>query len=562
MVGTPLSSYFSKPSVAQVLVQEGLITPAETHLPEDELISRVGQEAYYRALARSLGKTYIPPKDFNPDPEAYERISEKWLQKGLIPYSYNPETQTLLFATYDPRAVASDYQNLKSNLRNYDARIEYVTTKEVIERAARTIAEYKEAKRVKENLSSLQTTSGTAASETVDEDPYGTLGLLKSVFASAKESKVSDIHFERGVNGGRVRFREGGILREVRTYDFLVFNALIARLKVLAGLRLDEQRVPQDGRILLSLEEKGGVEGRLSVLPTVRGEEAVVRLLPPEGDLPSLDDLVADHEVRQAYKSIISYPYGIFLVTGPTGSGKTTTLAALIREIRARSQQKKVLTVEDPVEYRIPGVSQVQVNEAAGLTFARALRAFLRQDPDVILVGEIRDQETASVATQAALTGHLVLGTLHVNDAPSTIRRLEQMGVERYKIVDALLGASAQRLVPRLCPNCSIPDPSPPEGIEGARAPRIGANCPVCKGKGYVGRVSISEIFFLDEETRQKIALADDERLMLTLVSELKRRGFRTMYERGLEFVRSGAIFYEDLVEIVGKKKTDKEGEA
>ncbi|MCX7809257.1 MAG: ATPase, T2SS/T4P/T4SS family, partial [Deltaproteobacteria bacterium] len=222
------------------------------------------------------------------------------------------------------------------------------------------------------------------------------------------------------------------------------------------------------------------------------------------------------------YLSVIRQPYGIFLVTGPTGSGKSTTLAAMLKTL-VQERGGKILTVEDPVEYRILGITQVQVQEEIGLTFARVLRSFLRQDPDVIMVGELRDAETAKIATEAALTGHLVLTTLHVNNAVSVFRRLEQMGVERYKINDALLGASAQRLIPKLCPNCAQPDPKGQEVAgPGAKRPSFGSNCPTCKGKGYVGRVGVQEGFFLTYREKEVVASSDETSLILRLEQALK----------------------------------------
>ncbi len=282
---------------------------------------------------------------------------------------------------------------------------------------------------------------------------------------------------------------------------------------------------------------------------TSKGEEVVVRLLPEEGSIPALEDIILDEEVREAYQRAIRNPYGIFLVTGPTGSGKSTTLAAMLRKL-VWERGGKILTVEDPIEYRFPGVTQIQVQEQIGLTFARALRAFLRQDPDVIMVGELRDAETAKIATEAALTGHLVLSTLHVNTSLGVIRRLEQMGVESYKIYDSLLGASAQRLIPKLCPACSVPDPEGKEVVgEGARRPTFGAKCPVCGGRGYKGRVGVQEFFFFTERVKEEVSKARPEEASLALEKAVRAEGFKTMYERGLRFVRGGLVFLRDLEE-------------
>jgi len=361
--------------------------------------------------------------------------------------------------------------------------------------------------------------------------------LVNLVLAQAVRDHASDVHFEPFEQEFRLRSRVDGVLREVVRVPPALALPVTARLKVLANLNVAERRLPQDGRIPFT---NGGrpVDLRISTLPTQFGESVVLRVLDQTAVALDLASLALPERVHRGVEAAIQRPNGVFVVTGPTGSGKTTTLYACLRAIHR--PEFKVLTAEDPVEYEIEGLMQVPVNPVAGLTFAAALRAFLRQDPDVIMVGEIRDVETAQIAIQAALTGHLVLTTLHTNDAPGTITRLVDMGIEPFLIASTLEAVLAQRLVRRICPVCRAPD--------GNRADRRGQRergCERCGGSGYKGRLGIFEFLRVTEALRELItARAPTYRLREQALAD----GLGPLREAGLAAVQAGLTTAEEVL--------------
>lgn len=318
--------------------------------------------------------------------------------------------------------------------------------------------------------------------ESADDAPI--IRMLNALLAQAVREHASDVHIEPYERHSSVRFRIDGVLREVVQPNRALHAALISRLKIMAELDIAEKRLPQDGRIGLRLGGRA-VDVRVSTLPSAHGERAVLRLLDKSDGVLSLEAVGMQGETLQRFERLIQQPHGIVLVTGPTGSGKTTTLYAALSRLDA--QHLNIMTVEDPIEYELPGIGQTQVNPKIDLTFAAALRAILRQDPDVIMIGEIRDSETAQIAIQASLTGHLVLATLHTNDAPSAVTRLVDMGVEPFLLSSSLLGVLAQRLVRRLCAHCR------------------GAGCEACNRSGYAGRTGIFELLVVDDALRARI---------------------------------------------------------
>jgi general secretion pathway protein E len=340
--------------------------------------------------------------------------------------------------------------------------------------------------------------------------------LVNSIIARAVEARASDIHLEPGAREAAVRLRVDGVLRTVERLPQAQSLAFVSRIKVLADLDIAERRRPQDGRVTLPVGGRS-VDFRVSVVPAQHGESLVVRLLDPEASLRDLDSLGFSAPVADVARRALKKPHGLILVTGPTGSGKTTSLYAFLRQLA--DGQRKILTIEDPIEYRLPGIAQSQTNSAIGVTFASALRSFLRHDPDVVMVGEIRDTETAKTAVQAAMTGHLVLSTLHTNDAPSAIVRLLDMGVEDYLLGSTLSAVFAQRLVRRLCPTCA------------------GAGCDTCDDTGFHGRMAIAEGFNVDDDLREMIGQAAAAPVLRHALAE---KGFRTMRDDGLERVAAG----------------------
>ncbi|EKP94155.1 ATPase, T2SS/T4P/T4SS family [Thermaerobacter subterraneus] len=377
--------------------------------------------------------------------------------------------------------------------------------------------------------------------------------FVQNLLEQAVRQKASDVHLEPGDGTFTIRFRIDGTLHVAMRPPAALHAAVTTRIKVLAGMDIAERRLPQDGRFRIVVEGRE-FDCRCSTMPTVHGEKVVIRLLDRAMGGARLDALGLPDGMVEQLRELVRRPYGLLLVTGPTGSGKSTTLAALLREIdRTRLN---VLTIEDPVEYEIPGASQSQVNPRAGLTFEVALRHFLRQDPDVIMVGEIRDRETADTAVRAALTGHLILSTLHTNDAPSSVTRLVDMGIEPFLLGSSLLAVLAQRLVRVLCPHCRQPY-EPGEGVRavfagaGVALPESGllyrpGGCPECRG-GYAGRQAVAELMVMNPELRELVTRG-------ATAAELGRRaaaaGMRTLRQAGLELVLAGVTSVEEVLRV------------
>ena len=359
--------------------------------------------------------------------------------------------------------------------------------------------------------------------------------MLNALLTQAAKDGASDIHIEPYERSSSVRFRVDGTLREVVQPNKALHAALISRLKIMAELDISEKRLPQDGRISLRIGGRA-IDVRVSTLPSAHGERAVLRLLDKGEQKFSLESLGMDGEVLQEFHRLVQQPHGIVLVTGPTGSGKTTTLYASLTRLDTRTSN--VLTVEDPVEYELPGIGQTQVNPKIDLTFAKALRAILRQDPDVVMIGEIRDFETAQIAIQASLTGHLVLATVHTNDAPSTVNRLIDMGVEPFLLSSSLLGVLAQRLVRKLCEYCKRED-------EQHRWHPVG--CEHCVNSGYKGRTGVYELLVVDDTIQGLIhgRAAEQE-----LVKAATANGMRSMREDGERLVAEGITSLEEVVRV------------
>ena len=405
---------------------------------------------------------------------------------------------------------------------------------------------------VEENL--LEAAGDTEAAEQaaaeVEDAPV--VKFLQKVMLDAINSGVSDIHFEPFEKFYRIRYRLDGVLYEVARPPLAIKDKIVSRIKVISNLDISEKRVPQDGRFKMKLSQNRAIDFRVSTLPTLHGEKVVMRILDPSSANLGIDALGYEPEQRDALLAAIHRPYGMILVTGPTGSGKTVSLYTCLNILNQPGIN--ISTAEDPAEINLPGINQVNVNEKAGLTFAAALRAFLRQDPDVIMVGEIRDLETADIAIKAAQTGHLVLSTLHTNDAPTTLTRLANMGVAPFNIASSVILITAQRLARRLCPHCKEPADIPPEALlragfreedlDGSWQPYRHVGCEHCKGTGYKGRVGIYQVMPISEEISRiimKNGTAHD------IADQARREGVKDLRQSGLLKVKAGITSLEEV---------------
>ncbi len=391
--------------------------------------------------------------------------------------------------------------------------------------------------------------TGMESSVDVDEAPV--VRFVHKVLLDAINQKVSDIHFEPYEKNYRIRFRQDGMLHEVLAPPVNIAMRLAARLKVMSRLNTAERRVPQDGRLKMTLSRNRAIDFRVNTCPTIYGEKVVLRILDPTSAQIGLESLGMEPEQLESFRSAIQKPYGMILVTGPTGSGKTVTLYSALNILN--KAEVNISTCEDPVEIQVPGINQVNVNPKTGLTFAEALRAFLRQDPDIIMVGEVRDLETAEIAVKAAQTGHLVLSTLHTNDAPQSLTRLANMGVPPYNIASSVLLIMAQRLARRLCPHCKKPDDAPKEAlleegftedeIEGGLTVFKPVGCPQCT-KGYRGRTGIFQVMPVSEDIGRLIMEGGNA---IQLAEQSRREGIHDLRASGLRKVKAGLTSLEEI---------------
>jgi type IV pilus assembly protein PilB len=531
-------------SLAQALVDEGIAT--------SEGIARTFAARYQLPLV-DLAVTGI-------DPVATKAIPLHVLERVVaIPYAIDGET--LRVAIADPGNVqGTDEIRLATRL----AVDVGVAPREDIEIEVRRLVRTSEAFGARaavdedELLQEEEEDEGDdlEAEDGVSDAPL--VRLVNSVIFQAAEDGASDIHFEPQEDTLVVRLRIDGVLHEVQRIPKRLAAGVTTRLKVLAKLDIAERRKPQDGRIALNAAAAGRqMDIRVAVLPTVEGEQVVMRLVDKSKKVPTLAELGLNEEMQVKLQEIFHRPTGALLVTGPTGSGKSTSLYAGITEIN--SPEINIITVEDPVEFRIPGINQVQINQRAGLTFATALRSILRSDPDVVMVGEIRDGETAKMAIEAALTGHFVLSTLHTNDAPGALTRLNEMGVEPFLTGSAVTAVLAQRLARKLCTHCcEMYTPSVDELIKARVSPEVAAmtdgmalyrkrGCPRCNQSGYRGRIGIYQLMTMNEELETMAASkASREEIERVAIAS----GMRTLWDDGLAKVAAGLTSVEELARV------------
>ena len=539
-----------KKRIGDILVEEGILT--EEQLEEalkaakaenkkiGEAITDLGfatEQDIAEALSSQLGFEYVNLSTVHIPDNVLSIINESVLRKHLmIPYAFVPNTiNQVKVAMVDPMDMSAiDDFSIVTNLLVVPS---VATTRDILIALDRyygdteTIKAAQEYAREREDLAA-KLAEGDLSSQDVQSSPV--VQLVTSMVEQAARQRASDIHIEAKEDSVRVRFRIDGSLYEKFTYSIHLLPAIMARLKIIGGMDIAEKRKPQDGRFTI-LVDKREYDIRVSVLPTVYGEKCVMRLAQKKALTRNKSELGFSPSELKAFDDILKNPNGILLVTGPTGSGKSTTLYTALSELN--KEDVNIVTVEDPVEANIDGINQVQVNVKAELTFASALRSILRQDPDIIMIGEIRDGETAQIAVQASITGHLVVSTLHTNSAAGSISRLINMGVEGYLLADSLVGIIAQRLVRRLCPYCKKPHliTDTERRIMGIRAdvnPEIyePVGCERCDNTGYSGRIGIYEIMKITPPLKELISKNAS-------VSELKQMGMR----EGMHTLRQSA---------------------
>ncbi len=519
------------------------------HLSEEQLVDFLGKQ--YRLPAVIL-------KNLNPDPEIVKLIPINVVQKyHAMPFDRNGAT--LKVAMTDPTNIFA-VDDLKF-LTGYSIEV-FVTSEDSLKWAMDHF--YDQSASLDDALSTMEEFGGSVeVTADVDDLAVGDLEkeadqapvikLVNLTLVDAIKKGASDIHVEPYEKFMRIRFRLDGMLYEAMKPPIRMKNALVSRLKIMAKLDIAERRLPQDGRIKLKIQGGKEVEFRVSVLPTLFGEKVVLRILDKSNLQLDMTKLGFEEQALTRFKEAIYKPWGMVLVTGPTGSGKTTTLYSALSELN--KMDSNISTAEDPVEFNLPGVNQVQMHEEIGLTFATALRSFLRQDPDIILVGEIRDFETAEIGIKAALTGHLVLSTLHTNDAPSTINRLLNMGIEPFLVASSVNLIVAQRLARKVCPQCKQRDEevSPETLIQMGMDPETAENvecvagrgCPSCGNMGFKGRIALYEVMPITEAIRELI-------LMGASASEIKNQsisqGMKTLRQSGLSKVLEGTTSVAEIL--------------
>ncbi len=517
---------------------------------EDTLVQsgKISPEMLARSLAMQLGYEFID-EAVKIDPYAVSLVPEQTARR----YQAMPirlEGSILVVAMKDPRHVfALDDIRLITGKEIQPSVATEETLGRILNRFYRDGADMDElAKALVEEVGSNQ---ATQEEDTSAIDDNALVKVVNNIIREAILNDISDIHIEPRPDKVVVRVRKDGSLREYMTMPKSTASAMSARIKIMGGLNIAERRVPQDGRVRFR-DKSSEVDLRLSTLPTVYGEKAVMRLLKRATDIPEIEQLgFADYNF-QRFQDVIQKPYGMFLITGPTGSGKSFTTFSVLKRIAV--PEVNVTTVEDPVEYEIPGINQTQVNMKAGLDFARALRSFLRQDPDIIMVGEIRDHETAKISMEAALTGHLLIATLHTNDAAGAVTRLTEMGIEPFNVSASLIGVLAQRLVRKVCKDCKVeytPDPDVLRRLgmkeaetQGKKLVR-GVGCEKCGGSGYNGRYAIHELLTMDDD----LELAVVKEASAFEIRELAiKKGMRTLRQDGIHKAFLGITTLEEVL--------------
>ncbi|MDQ1696995.1 MAG: type pilus assembly protein PilB [Frankiaceae bacterium] len=521
-------------ALGRVLVEKGVLT-------ESQLVA---------ALAQQIGLPFVDLSDYPVDGAAIASVPSAVCRRyNALPIGY--DEGKLLVAMSDPANVFA-IDDIRS-LTGIDVKPAVATKSDVTSAINRYHRVDGDLDDLTMALESEEDDDLSSIKEVVEDAPI--VKFVNLLITQAIQDRASDIHIEPTERDLRVRFRIDGVLHEIMRSPKNIQSGVTSRLKIMAEINIAERRVPQDGRLSVTSNGKK-IDLRVATLPTVWGEKVVMRVLDNSTALLKLSDLGFSDSNYERYSQSFTKPYGMILVTGPTGSGKSTTLYATLNIVSR--PEINVITVEDPVEYRIPGINQVQTNNKAGLTFAGALRSILRSDPDVVLIGEVRDHETAQIAIEAALTGHLVLSTLHTNDAPSAVTRLVEMGIEPFLVGSALDCILAQRLARRLCTKCREPYVPDPETLLSARFPwqdgmelptlHRPVGCSACSKTGYRGRLALHEVMPVTEEI-ERLAV---ERASAVQISQVAReQGMATLRDDGMLKVLAGVTTLEEILRVV-----------
>lgn len=520
--------------IGELFIEEGIVS-------ENQIIE---------VLEFQFGIPHMDLKKHFIDPEIPRLINERLARRhSLIPVKRDEDKLTVAMA--DPLNIfAIDDVKIATGLEVIPV---ISTNKGILE----AIEQYYETESAERALEEFKQNYEIESTDELDEDMLSEISnapvvkLVNSIIRQAVRMRASDIHIEPFERIVRVRLRIDGDLQEIMTPAKATHSAIVTRIKIISKLDIAEKRLPQDGRVEIEVEGRE-IDLRVSVLPTVHGEKIVMRLLDRSSFLFTKEQLGFTKNNLELFDGIIQSPNGIILVTGPTGSGKSTTLYAVLKELN--QIDKNIITVEDPVEYQMEGINQVQVNTKAGLTFASGLRSILRQDPDIIMIGEIRDSETAQIAVRAAITGHLVLSTIHTNDTASTVTRLVNMGVEPYLVSSSVVGVTAQRLVKKICESCKIQyvaDDLDKKALlaEGEEDVTIykGKGCNSCNQTGYRGRTAIHEVLPITKTIRE---LIDKEASIDSIREEARDQKFASLRESCADLVRQGVTTIEELLRV------------
>ncbi|KKQ74210.1 MAG: Type IV-A pilus assembly ATPase PilB [Candidatus Woesebacteria bacterium GW2011_GWB1_38_5b] len=558
-------------NISDILLSEHLINQnqykeiklkaATDGISEEQVIVSLGfvnEDKLSEIKANMLGVPYISLDSTSFSPQALSLIPQAVVQRfNLIPFSYDDRAKTLSIAMANPvdlDGLSFVRQKTGLNIKAFAASPSAIKQAIDIQYRQEIVGQVGEALKETEEQSTTKTVDSTQIAQIIKEAPIAK--IVSTILEYAVKSRSSDVHIEPQEERVRVRYRIDGILYDRLSLPKTVQESVISRIKILSEMKIDEHRIPQDGRFNFKIDDKE-VDLRISVLPASHGEKIVIRLLRKSGGIPNLEELGLWGTALRNLKINMLRPHGIIIICGPTGSGKTTTLYSVLNQIN--STKVNIVTLEDPIEYELSGINQVQINPAVGLTFATGLRSFLRQDPNIILVGEIRDKETTELAIQAALTGHLVFSSLHTSNASGVLPRLLDLGAETFLLASTMNAVVGQRIVRRICSSCKVSLPPPNEVTEsikkelgplmppGAVTIYKGKGCNECGGSGYLGRMGIFEVMPINEEIANLILKRADS---YTLENVAVRQGMITMKQDGYLKVLKGVTTIEEVLRV------------